>query len=117
MMANYTDRPEDYIHQRRPGDPPVEVTPTEARQGSWGRPVLIVLVCGLILAFIAWAAAGFYGTAIAPPSESIDNTSTSSTTADPAADPAVRDSGMIDDNVPAGTPVEKAPAQGDSTGQ
>lgn len=29
-------------------------TATEARQGSYGRPVLMVLVCSLILALLAW---------------------------------------------------------------
>ena len=36
-------------------DPAVE-TPVEARQGFLGRPVLMVLVGGLILAMIAWLA-------------------------------------------------------------
>lgn len=36
-------------------DPAVE-TPVEARQGFLGRPVLMVLVGGLILAIIAWFA-------------------------------------------------------------
>ena len=34
-------------------DPAVE-TPIEARQGFLGRPVLMVLIGGLILAIIAW---------------------------------------------------------------
>lgn len=34
-------------------DPAVE-TPIEARQGFLGRPVLMVLIGGLILAMIAW---------------------------------------------------------------
>ncbi|MBN9469615.1 MAG: hypothetical protein J0J10_12655 [Bosea sp.] len=36
-------------------DPAVE-TPVEARQGFLGRPVLMVLVWGLILAVVAWIA-------------------------------------------------------------
>lgn len=36
-------------------DPAVE-TPVEARQGFLGRPVLMVLVGGLVLAVIAWLA-------------------------------------------------------------
>lgn len=36
-------------------------TGQQARQGAWGRPVLIVLVVALILAAIAWAIAEFYG--------------------------------------------------------
>jgi len=37
------------------GDPAVE-TPVEARQGFLGRPVLMVLIGGLVLAMIAWLA-------------------------------------------------------------
>ena len=33
---------------------PARETPTEARQGFLGRPVLMVLVGGLVLAMIAW---------------------------------------------------------------
>ncbi len=37
------------------GDPAVE-TPVEARQGFLGRPVLMVLIGGLVLAMISWLA-------------------------------------------------------------
>jgi hypothetical protein len=36
-------------------DPAVE-TPVEARQGFLGRPVLVVLIAGLVLAIVAWVA-------------------------------------------------------------
>jgi len=42
------------------------VLTTKARQGYWGRHALIVLIVGLILALVAWAAAEFYGEAIDP---------------------------------------------------
>jgi hypothetical protein len=45
------------------------VTPTEARQASWGRPVLIVLLAGLILAMLVWIPAEWWGSSIAPPDE------------------------------------------------
>lgn len=45
------------------------VTPTEARQGSWGRPVLIVLLAGLILAMLVWIPAEWWGSSIAPSPE------------------------------------------------
>ena len=48
----------------RQGERPVEVTPVEARQGFLGRPVLMVLVVGLVLAMLAWAAAEYFGMAI-----------------------------------------------------
>ncbi|WP_156412203.1 hypothetical protein [Bosea sp. Root483D1] len=38
-------------------DPAVE-TPVEARQGFLDRPVLIVLVAGLVLALVGWGIAG-----------------------------------------------------------
>jgi len=42
--------------------------PTDkARQGRWGRRVLIILVVGLILAFIVWGLVEIYGRAIEPP--------------------------------------------------
>ena len=55
-MAKYLDNPDGYFRARREEeqDAPVTLTATEARQGSWGKPVLYVLVCGLILAMIAW---------------------------------------------------------------
>ncbi len=56
----------DTTENRRRAEHPVELTATEARQGSRGRPVLVVLVAGLLLAMVAWAAAEFFGMAIAP---------------------------------------------------
>ena len=52
------------IHHNRDRDDRVVVTPTEARQGMLGRPVLYVLVIGLVLAMLAWAAAEYWGMAI-----------------------------------------------------
>lgn len=51
---------------------------TEARQGSRGRPVLLVLLSGLVLAAVAWGASEFWG-------ESIDKDpqATASTKPDP----------------------------------
>ena len=42
------------------------VLTNKARQGYWGRHLLIILIVGLILALVAWAAAEFYGEAIDP---------------------------------------------------
>jgi len=39
----------------------------KARQGRRGRQVLLVLVCALILAAVAWVAAEYYGRAIETP--------------------------------------------------
>lgn len=45
---------------------PEELPPQKARQGRRGRPVLIVLVAGLLLAAIAWGGAEIYGYMIEP---------------------------------------------------
>lgn len=106
-MAKFSTT-DNYI---RPGDraanDPVTLNATEARQGSWGRPVFYVLVVGLILAVIAWWAAEYYGSEIAPPTDP-------ATTSSVAPDPAVN-SNTVDDNQPANQPVQKAPATQDSS--
>jgi hypothetical protein len=107
-MARYLDSSDENLRLQRERDAPrVTLSATEARQGAWGRPVLYVLVCGLILAMLAWWGAEYYGAAIAPPT---DPATTSSVTRTPAADPKA-----IDDNQPKGQPVQKAPTIQDST--
>ncbi|NYJ10835.1 cytoskeletal protein RodZ [Rhizobium leguminosarum] len=61
-----------------PGEPRVTETATEARQGSYGKPVFAVLVCGILLALLAWGGVEIWG-------ESIDRDEkpTASTTPDP----------------------------------
>lgn len=66
---------------------------TEARQGRSGRPVLMVLVAGLVLALLAWGGAEWWGEATDPPAEQTasppagDNTPATSNAA-PSANPA-----------------------------
>ncbi|TKT59847.1 hypothetical protein [Rhizobium sp. LC145] len=62
------DRSSSHPH---PIGSPIEepMSPTEARQARTGRPVLIVLVSGLILAFIAWGAVEWWGQTTEPPAE------------------------------------------------
>ena len=55
---------------QRPSDNPVKETAKESRQGPLGKPVLMVLVGGLLLALVAWGGAEFFG-------ESTDNNATS----------------------------------------
>ena len=57
---------------------PVRETATETRQGPLGKPVLMVLLGGLVLAVIAWGAAELFG-------ESTDNNATISGQETPAA--------------------------------
>lgn len=106
-MAKYLENPDGYFRKRREEEEaPVTLSATEARQGSWGKPVLYVLVCGLILAMIAWWGAEYYGTAIAP---AVDQTTTSSVKRAPATTPDVND------NQPKGQPVQKSPTIQDTT--
>ncbi|WP_117192971.1 hypothetical protein [Rhizobium terrae] len=80
-------------HPDPTGSPPVVETATEARQGRWGAPVLRVLIAGLVLAFIAWGAAEWWGEATDPPAEQTATPPAGSTTpanpdAAPTANPA-----------------------------
>lgn len=61
-MAKYLDERGDRVSPEET-EKVVKVTPVEARQGFLGRPVLMVLGAGLILAAIAWAVAEGYGEA------------------------------------------------------
>lgn len=45
-------------------DDPKRISPGAARQGRRGRPVLLVLVCGLLLAAVVWCGVEIYGLAI-----------------------------------------------------
>ena len=91
-------------HDTRRGDRPVEVTPVEARQGFLGRPVLMVLIVGLVLALLAWGAAEFFGMAIdtQTPSDAAQTTA-------PAANPASENENIVNDNPPAGDRQEAQP--------
>lgn len=81
------------IHHNRDPDDRVVLTPTEARQGMLGRPVLYVLVIGLILAMLAWAVAEFWGMAIdtQTPSDATQVTT-------PATEPASENENIVNDN-------------------
>ena len=46
---------------------PKTIPTDKARQGRWGRNVLIILLGGLLLAFIVWALVEIYGRTIEPP--------------------------------------------------
>ena len=43
------------------------VSTDKARQGGWGRPVLVVLVVGLLLAMVVWAGVEIWGERIDTP--------------------------------------------------
>jgi hypothetical protein len=73
--------------------PEQPMSATEARQGRSGRPVLMVLIAGLVLALLAWGGAEWWGETTAPPAERTatppagDNTPATSNAA-PSANPA-----------------------------
>jgi len=46
------------------GSPVVTETATEARQGSYGKPVFLVLVCGMLLALLVWGGVEIWGESI-----------------------------------------------------
>lgn len=85
----------------------IRATPAEkARQGPRGRPVLIVLLAGLVFAAIAWTIAGIYGEAgkdTAP-----QNQPAATSTVAPPDDAVV--GGM-----PIGEPTRTAPTDRDPT--
>ena len=64
-MTSRTDMP-DTTDRRTRGLKPEPMPPVEARQGFRGKPVLIVLLGGLILAMLVWIPAEWWGNAIAP---------------------------------------------------
>lgn len=64
-MTSRTDLP-DATDRRTRGLKPEPMTPTEARQGFRGKPVLIVLLAGLVLAMLVWIPAEWWGNSIAP---------------------------------------------------
>jgi hypothetical protein len=94
----------DPIHHHRDRDNRVVLTPTEARQGVLGRPVLYVLVVGLILAMLAWAAAELWGTSIDTQTPA-DGTQTTV----PATEPASENENIVNDNPVAGEKRETEP--------
>lgn len=89
-MATRFEKDSTNPHPNPIGSPVDEpMSPTEARQGRTGRPVLIVLVAGLILALLAWGAAEWWGQATEPPAEQTATPPAGDTTpANPNAQPS-----------------------------
>lgn len=81
----------------------VTETATQARQANWGKPVLVVLVCALLLTMIAWAGVAMWGESI-----DTDSKTTASSPNDPInAQPSGQ--GTFDNNAADGSvrPPEK----------
>lgn len=64
-----------------------EISPNKAKQGRQGRPVLVVLITGLLLAAVVWLVIEIYGSAIAPENPSGDPASVPTERLDPAPEP------------------------------
>ncbi|MFC3163421.1 hypothetical protein [Ciceribacter thiooxidans] len=71
-MASRPDKQENHIENSRDGEGPRPAPAVQTRQGSLGRPVLVVLLVGLILAMLFWVPVEWWGNAIAPERESND---------------------------------------------
>ena len=69
MNTRFDPKQAETLRPNPIGTPPVVETATEARQGNRGKPVLMVLVCGLVLAVVAWGGAEWWGETTAPPAE------------------------------------------------
>jgi hypothetical protein len=112
-MATYTDERGDRVDAAETGKVVVE-TPVEARQGFLGRPVLMVLIGGLLLAMVAWGISEMYG-------EAVDNDAATnvkqSTTSQPNAQVTPTDQKVIDNTPPAGETMQTAPTDRDPTAE
>lgn len=110
-MAIYKDERGDTVSTAET-EKVVEATAVQSRQGLLGRPVLMVLIGGLVLAAVAWAVAGQYG-------EAIDNdaATTKQQTTDTKAVVTPTDQTVIDNKPPAGEKMQPAPTDRDPTAE
>ncbi len=120
-MAQYVDERGDVVSTARK-ETTEPLTPREARQGRLGRPVLYVLICGILLAFLAWGGAEIWGEGAKRNAPDAAQTTTTTGTA-PATNTVPNQptgDGAFDDNVPAGTqqtaPVDRDPTPESGTG-
>lgn len=93
---------------QRPSNDDVKETGKETRQGPLGKPVLLVLVGGLLLALVAWGGAELFG-------ESTDNNAIQSGQEAPTAG---QNQSLDDAKPPSGDqPTSKAPGDPNPTPQ
>ncbi|WP_275784504.1 hypothetical protein [Pararhizobium gei] len=112
-MATYKDERGDTV-STADTKRTVEVNQVEARQGFLGRPVLMVLIAGLVLAAVAGVVAGTYG-------EATDNDAAEGThqtgTGESKAVITSQDQPVIDNTPPAGETMQTVPADRDPTSE
>lgn len=82
-MSSRTDLP-NTTDRRTRGLQPEPMTATDARQGFRGKPVLIVLLAGLVLAMLVWIPVEWWGNSIAPSNPA--NETTTETAPAPSTD-------------------------------
>ena len=111
-MAQYIDERGDVVSTAQTNRRE-ELTPVEARQGLLGRPVLMVLIGGLILAFLAWGGVEMWGGSQDRDAAAPTTTTTSTTDNTVANQP--RGSGTFDNNTPADEPQQTVPTDRDPT--
>jgi hypothetical protein len=94
------------------------VSETKARQGGLGRPVLAVLLGGLLLTIVAWAIAEIYGEqAKTPATQQGDNAPVSSGSNPASNDPVQSKTDNVNvDPVEQNPKVDKNPTPQSSTG-
>ncbi len=112
-MATYTDERGNRVASEDTNKIVVE-TPVEARQGLLGRPVLMVLIGGLVLAMIAWGISEMYGEAVDNDAATDVNQTSTST---PNAVVTPTDQKVIDNAPPAGEKMQTAPTDRDPTAE
>ncbi|KQS88548.1 MULTISPECIES: hypothetical protein [unclassified Rhizobium] len=112
-MATYTDERGNRVASEDTNRIVVE-TSVEARQGLLGRPVLMVLIGGLVLAMIAWGISEMYGEAVDNDAATDVNQTSTST---PNAVVTPTDQKVIDNAPPAGEKMQTAPTDRDPTAE
>lgn len=111
-MATYKDERGETVSSAAT-EKVVEATPVEARQGLLGKPVLMVLIGGLLLAALAWAVAGSYGEAI--DDDAATTKKQISTDGDAVATPT--EQGVINNTPTNGEKMQPAPTDRDPTAE
>lgn len=102
--------PQPEIHDAAP-----VLSEGEARQGPSGRPVLYVLVAGLVLALIAWAAVEFYPRAEPTTAQTQSQDATGSTPRDANGIPLSPPPGSPEGDASQGQTAPGAPGRGQTS--
>lgn len=106
MDSRRDDPDERYVERREE-----QLTPAEARPVSLGRPLLIVILAGLIVAMLIWIPADWWGSSVAPTSQpAVEQTAPPETSPDTGTAPAPQ--AQPETMPPASAPATPTPAPG-----